>query len=337
LKDPYGKGMTSPGIPRQPPPRCRLLIPSVVLLLFVLFQPAGASQARSVQPDTPASPLPEPPSAPISPIDSKQRPCRVIPRSRSAGITLVSATAAVSESTAGIPLPAQSEAPPPPSKTSSSVANVAPPPCPTSTIDPFSRFISEPHAPPLTPKQKAVLAFRNLIDPFNAVTILGTAAVSIGSDAHTAYGPGLKGFAKNVGVAYTEDIQGEFFGTFLIPSIAHQDPRYYRMPHSSIPRRVLNSIVSVYWSRSDSGKGMPNYATFIGFAINSEIINLYVPGIETDRSATAQRYITGLAAAPIDNFITEFLPDVASHIHVRVVIVQRIINQVAKTEPMGAP
>ena len=39
--------------------------------------------------------------------------------------------------------------------------------------------------------------------------------------------------------------------------------------------------------------------------------------------------------APIDNFITEFLPDVARHIHVRIVLVQRIINQVAKTE--GGP
>ena len=241
----------------------------------------------------------------------------------SAGTALVSATAAISLHTAGIA----------PATTGSE-----PSPCPRApAANPFARFVSTPHAPPLTPKQKGILAARNFIDPFNAITILGTAAVSIGSDSHTAYGPGLKGFAKNVGVAYTEDIQGEFFGTFLIPSIAHQDPRYYRMPRASIPRRVLNSILSVYWSRSDSGKGMPNYATFIGFAINSEIINLYVPGIETDRSATEQRYVTGLAAAPIDNFITEFLPDVASKIHVRVVLVQRVINQVAKTEPMGTP
>jgi len=148
----------------------------------------------------------------------------------------------------------------------------------------------------------------------------------------------MEGFAKNVGVAYTQDMQGQFFDTFLIPSLVHQDPRYYRMPYASIPRRVLNSVIQVYWSRGDDGKGMPNYANFLGFAINAEIMNLYVPGIQTDRSATAQRYLTGLAAAPIDNFITEFLPDVASKIHVRVVLVQRVINQVAKTEAMtGQP
>jgi hypothetical protein len=39
-----------------------------------------------------------------------------------------------------------------------------------------------------------------------------------------------------------------------------------------------------------------------------------------------------MVSAPIGNFITEFFPDVARHIHVQVVILQRIINQVAKTE-----
>jgi hypothetical protein len=210
-------------------------------------------------------------------------------------------------------------------------------PCPASTISPFARFVSGPSAPPLTPKQKARLAARNVIDPFNAVTIVATAGISVGADSHSPYGPGMEGFAKNVGVAYTQDISGQFFDVFLIPSLVHQDPRYYRMPHASIPRRVLNSITQVYWSRSDSGGGMPNYATFIGFGINAAIMNLYVPGIQTDSSATATRYATGLAFAPIDNFITEFLPDVASHIHVRVVLVQRVINQVAKTGPVAMP
>jgi hypothetical protein len=36
-----------------------------------------------------------------------------------------------------------------------------------------------------------------------------------------------------------------------------------------------------------------------------------------------------LGIAPTDNFITEFLPNIASHIHVRVVLVRGIINQVA--------
>jgi hypothetical protein len=308
----------------------------VRLLLPLLLAANGTAQVGPTLPAQPvdlAALLPEAPQPQSKP--EKQDPCRVTSRSQYAGATLVSATAQLGSHVAGI-----TPAPPDPQtllpETLSSPASQ--PECPpTSIIDPFARFISEPGAAPLTRKHKAALALNNIIDPFNAVTILGTAAISVGSDSHSPYGPGLKGFSKNVGVAYTQDITGEFLGTFLIPSIAHQDPRYFRMPRASIPRRVLNAILQVYWSRSDGGKGMPNYAAFVGSAINAEIMNLYVPGIQTDLDATAQRYVTGLATAPIDNFITEFLPDVASHIHVRVVLVQRIINQVARTEPGGSP
>jgi hypothetical protein len=200
----------------------------------------------------------------------------------------------------------------------------------------YMRFLNGPQVKPLTPKEKAWLAVRNLVDPFNAVTILGVAAISVGADSHSAYGPGMPGFGRYVGVSYTEDLTGEFFDTFLIPSIVHQDPHYHRMPHASYPRRIFHAIDQVVWTQGDNGKGMLNYANLVGFAIDDEIGNLYVPGRQTNASATAQRYVTGLATAPIGNFITEFLPDVARRIHVQVVIVQRIINQVASKDSGGS-
>ena len=53
-----------------------------------------------------------------------------------------------------------------------------------------------PEVKPLTPKEKAHLAAKNLLDPFNAVTILGTAAIAIGSG-----GP----FAKCSAIALLEN------------------------------------------------------------------------------------------------------------------------------------
>jgi hypothetical protein len=199
------------------------------------------------------------------------------------------------------------------------------------------RFTNGPLVKPLTPKEKGWLAVRNVVDPFNAITILGSSAISVGSDAHSPYGPGMAGFGRNVGVSYTQDITGEFFGTFLIPSIVHQDPHYHRMPNGSISRRIRHAIVQVVWTQGDNGKGMMNYANLVGFAIDDEISNLYVPGEQTNLPSTAERYSIGLATAPIDNFISEFVPDVARRIHVRVVLIQRIINQVAKTPATGSP
>jgi len=189
----------------------------------------------------------------------------------------------------------------------------------------------------MTRREKARLAARNVADPFNALTILGASAIAVGSDADSPYGPGMKGFGRYVGVSYAQDITGEFFGTFLIPSIVHQDPHYHRMPNANIPRRIRHAIVQVVWTQGDNGKGMMNYGALVGFAMVDEIGNFYVPGQQTNLPASGERYVTGLASAPIDNFVTEFLPDVARRIHLRVVLFQQIINQVAKAPGAGSP
>lgn len=202
-------------------------------------------------------------------------------------------------------------------------------PCPESFIDWYVRFENGPQVKPMTPTEKGWLAARNVIDPFNIMTILGISAISVAADSRSAYGPGFPGWGRYVGVSFTENITSEFFGTFLICSITHQDPHYHRMPDASYAKRVLHVVDQVAWTQGDDDKGMLNYSNLIGAGIDDEIGNLYVPGRRTNAAATAQRYGIALATAPIDNFITEFLPDVAKHIHIQIVVVQRIIDQIA--------
>ena len=123
--------------------------------------------------------------------------------------------------------------------------SLRPAPCPPLEpfIDWYARFLTGPQVKPMKAKEKGWLAVRNVIDPFNALTILGLAGIAIGSDSHSPYGPGMPGFARYVGVSYTEDMTGEFFGTFLISSLDHQDPHYHRMPTASIPRRVGHAML----------------------------------------------------------------------------------------------
>jgi len=202
---------------------------------------------------------------------------------------------------------------------------------PQKPINWYMRFTNGPQVKPMTPSEKRWLATRNVMDPFNAITILGSSAIAVGANAHSAYGPGMTGFARYVGVSYSQDATLEFFSTFLIPTIVHQDPHYHRMPHASIPRRIRHAMVQELWTLGDNGKPMVNYADIVGFAIEDEIGDLYVPGQKTNLPASAERYGIGLATAPAENFVNEFLPDIALRLHVRVVLFQWIINQVDKT------
>ncbi|MES2219767.1 MAG: hypothetical protein V4587_02235 [Acidobacteriota bacterium] len=213
--------------------------------------------------------------------------------------------------------------------------------CPTRPLDmccghissPFAQYLKWPDTVPLTAKDNLRSAVRGVIDPFNLMTIAADAAIGIGSDSHTAYGPGFEGYAKYAGVSLTEDMTGEFFGTFLVPSIFHQDPHYHRRPYLSLKRRFLHTFVAVVWSQSYTGKPMFNYANFLGGIATAVVSNTFVPGPDRQGfSNTAQRLALAFAISPSGNMIEEFVPDLASHVNLRVVIFQRILNSVTLEE-----
>jgi hypothetical protein len=206
-----------------------------------------------------------------------------------------------------------------------------PPPCmPENPIQPI---VTSMHVEPLSSKQKGLLAVRDFVDPFNFVTIAGYSAVAVGTNSHTAYGPGFKGFAKLTGYGLVEDAQGEFLQTYAIASLAHEDPRYHRMPSSSYKRRIWHAIEHTYVSQHDDGRPMPNYATLLTYPISAELSNLYVPGIQTDGASTARRVMVGIATDPAGAIVAEFLPDVAKRIHIHIVFVQEILNKAIVGSP----
>jgi len=210
-------------------------------------------------------------------------------------------------------------------------AGEVPQPC-SQLVYPFQRFLTTNVTIPLTWQQKGYLALHDVTDPGNLATIVGISALTTAIDPHSDYGPGLKGFGKNAGVSLLQDATFEFFGTFAIPSIMHQDPRYFRMPDQPFKKRLIYSISRTIISRSDDGRSIPNYGTLLAYPINAQLSNLYVPGIQSDAASTTKRIFTGYALDPINNVLAEFLPDVAKHVRVRIIFLQRILNNIAVSQ-----
>lgn len=202
--------------------------------------------------------------------------------------------------------------------------------------DVFQNYLRQNALHIYTPKELGRLAINSVIDPFNLLTIGMTSAFSVATDSHSPYGPGVLGIAKYSGVSLTQDMTGAFFSTFLIPSIDHQDPHYHRMPNAPLPWRIAHCLYQPFWTDSDTGKGMPNYSTLVGSLADEAIDIAYVPYQQVGWGPSAARIATGWAFDPVGNFVTEFVPDVARHINLNIVFVQRIINRVA-IEEGGAP
>lgn len=204
-----------------------------------------------------------------------------------------------------------------------------PPPCEKNPIQPIVTL----QAKPLDTKEKGWLAVRDFIDPFNLMTIAGYSAIVVASNAHSSYGSGMAGFGRLTGYGLAQDGQGEFFETFAIPSLLHQDPRYHRVPGRPFNRRLLHAVAHTFISQHDDGTTMPNYATLLTYPLSAELSNFYVPGLQTDAASTTRRVAIGLATDPAGSIVAEFLPDVARHIHIHIVFVQEILNQMITGAP----
>jgi hypothetical protein len=164
----------------------------------------------------------------------------------------------------------------------------------------------------LTRTQKMSLAFRSAVDPvaFGAAFVI--AGYHEALDEDTGFGWGIEGYAKRSGAAYLDAFDGTMIGNGILPSILHQDPRYFRLGHRSTTHRIFHALASnVICKHDNTGKWEPNYSNVAGNIIAGAISNLYYP---SQNSGVGQAFKNGLTVTAEGGFgsvFQEFWPDIS--------------------------
>ena len=165
----------------------------------------------------------------------------------------------------------------------------------------------DPHAVPLTAKQKFKLASKTVIDPVTFVFVAGTAGVIQAEDHFSAYGQGAEGYGKRFGAVYADTVFGTYIGAAILPSILKQDPRYFYKGTGSLRSRFFYAVASSVICKGDNGRWQTNYSNILGSLAAGGISNLYYP--EQDRNGaglTLENGAIGLAATAVSNLFQEF-------------------------------
>jgi hypothetical protein len=138
------------------------------------------------------------------------------------------------------------------------------------------------NAAPLTTKLKFSLALKAETDP---VTFLGAALVAGADQAGNTpgYQQGAAGYGQRLGANYTTGFTDIMIGGAILPSVLHQDPRYFYQGTGTTKSRVLHALSSPFICRGDNGKLQPNYSSVGGDLAAGAISNLYYPS--NDRGA----------------------------------------------------
>jgi hypothetical protein len=128
----------------------------------------------------------------------------------------------------------------------------------------------------LTAKMKFQLALKVSTDPVTAAGILGLAAIRQAADTPN-YGQGWGAYAKRFGATAADDFSNIMIGGAILPSLLHQDPRYFYQGTGTTGSRIRHAMFSPFVTRSDSGKRMPNYSSIGGDLAAASLSNLYFP------------------------------------------------------------
>ena len=102
---------------------------------------------------------------------------------------------------------------------------------------------------------------------------LGTgifAAVEQWQNTFPGYGKGTQGYAKRYGAAYADEALSRMIGSAILPSLLHQDPRYFYRGSGSKKSRALYAISSAVICRGDNGRLQPNYSYVLGALLLAE-------------------------------------------------------------------
>jgi len=168
---------------------------------------------------------------------------------------------------------------------------------------------------PLTAGEKFRIFYRYSYDPCRILGSAFSAGIAQARDELDEYGQGAQGYGKRLGANLADTNLATFFGRFLLPTLLHDDPRYFRIGHSgTFKRRLLHAMFSPEWTRRDNGSSRFNYSRVLGDLMATSVGNAYYPEGDRGVEPTFSRAGTMLGTASASAVFQEFWPDIKARL-----------------------
>ena len=162
------------------------------------------------------------------------------------------------------------------------------------------------NAAPLSKEQKFDLAWKSTTDPTTFALTGAIAGYEQARNNLRAYGQGTQGFAKRYGANYTDSFSSIMIGSALLPSLFHQDPRYFVKGTGSFRPRAFHAIAFPFVARGDNGRTQPNFSFVLGTYASAELSNLYYPS-SSQTHVTANNMLLGIGLDSVNGLLLEFV------------------------------
>ena len=162
---------------------------------------------------------------------------------------------------------------------------------------------------PLTTGAKFVLAAHDSFDPFNWALAGVYAGVYQWQRDYPGFGQGAAGYAKRYGATFSDGAISTYISEAILPTLLHEDPRYFRLGEGSKWRRIGYALTRVLITKTDTGARRFNNSEIEGNLIAASIENVYYPPSNRTVGDTIEKFGIGVISDAGFNVLREFWPD----------------------------
>jgi hypothetical protein len=162
---------------------------------------------------------------------------------------------------------------------------------------------------PMTADQKYEFALHQAFDPSAHVMNMFRSGLEQAANAQPHYGQGWGAYEKRFAAGELDQITGSTLIYGFLPSILHEDPRYFPRGRGSAMARAWYAASRTFVTQRDNGTAGFNTSETLGQLISCGISTSYYPARDRTLRSVSANWVVDLGTNSIFNMFAEFYPD----------------------------
>ncbi len=165
--------------------------------------------------------------------------------------------------------------------------------------------------PPPTQKEAFKIATQNAFD-YSAFTFVGmTSLIAEAGNSHPEFGKGVPGYYSYYWRGFIDKADGDYWVDWLLPTVFHEDERYYAMGRGPILKRSVYAATRVFITPNYKGHNTFNASELLGRGIAQGISVAYYPSQSDTVSSISSKYAYSIMRDAATNVFREVWPDIS--------------------------
>jgi hypothetical protein len=174
----------------------------------------------------------------------------------------------------------------------------------------FRAVSADQTLPPQSVKEKFISTTQQSFDYSSFILPAVLAAYAQGENSDPQFHQGAAGYGRYFWHAFVDQTSENYFVQAILPSVTHEDSRYYTLGHGGFIKRGAYGFSRIFITRTDKDTETFNFSEIVGAGAAAGISDLYYPSSDRTWTKTGQKWFLNVGIDGGTFLFQEFWPNI---------------------------